>query len=42
VLVDTARVPAVLADHGVAASVEPSFGGEQLPDGLVAVTGRRA
>jgi SAM-dependent methyltransferase len=41
VLVDTTAVPAVLAAHGVEARVSTSFGDEQLPDGLVAVIGRR-
>jgi SAM-dependent methyltransferase len=41
VLVDTTAVPALLAAHGVEARVSSSFGDEQLPDGLVAVTGRR-
>jgi hypothetical protein len=30
-----------LADHGVEARIAPSFGAEELPRGLVAVTGRR-
>jgi SAM-dependent methyltransferase len=42
VLIDTAGVPALLARHGLAATVEPSFGTEQLPDGLVAVVARRS
>jgi SAM-dependent methyltransferase len=41
VLVDTARVPELLAQAGVEAAVEPSFGGEELPAGLVAIVGRR-
>lgn len=41
VLVDTAAVPALLAAHGVEATVADSFGGEQSPEGLVAVVGRR-
>jgi SAM-dependent methyltransferase len=41
VLLDTSRVPALLEGHGVRASVSPAFGDEQLPEGLVAVTGRR-
>ena len=41
VLVDTAGVPAALAEHGVEARVSPSFGAERLPDGMVAVIGRR-
>ena len=42
VLVETARVPAVLAAHGVDAVVLPAFGAETLPPGLVAVVGRRS
>lgn len=41
VLVDTARVPGLLADHGVDARVASAFGDEALPDGLVAVVGRK-
>ncbi len=41
VLIDTARVPAILANHGVQASVGTSFGSEELPTGLRAVLGRR-
>ena len=41
VLVETARVPAFLAARGVAASVQGAFGAERLPDGLVAVVGRK-
>jgi SAM-dependent methyltransferase len=41
VLVDTAGIPAVLRAHGVEAEVSPSFGHERLPDGMVAITGRR-
>jgi SAM-dependent methyltransferase len=42
VLIDTARVPALLAGVGVEASVRESFGGEELPAGLRAIVGRRA
>jgi SAM-dependent methyltransferase len=42
VLVDTAAVPALLAEHGVQARVSESFGDEKLPDGLVAIVGRKA
>ena len=42
VLLDTSRIPALLAEHGVDATVEPSFGSEQLPTGLYAIKGRRA
>jgi len=41
VLVDTGRVPELLAQAGVEAAVKPSFGGEELPAGLVAIVGRR-
>ena len=41
VLVDTSRLPALLAEHGVTATVGPSFGRERLPPGLVAVVGVR-
>ena len=42
VLVDTALVPALLAEHGVQARVAESFGDEELPDGLVAIVGHKA
>jgi hypothetical protein len=38
VLIDTARVPAILADHGVEASVA-SFGPEELPWGCAQLSG---
>lgn len=41
VLVDTSRVPPLLAEEGVEASVSSSFGGEELPVGLVAIVGSR-
>jgi SAM-dependent methyltransferase len=41
VLVDTAAIPALLARHGVEATVGDSFGGESLPAGLRTVVGRR-
>jgi len=41
VLVDVSRVPSLLGAHGVEASVSSSFGGEELPVGLMAVVGRR-
>jgi SAM-dependent methyltransferase len=41
VLVETGRVPALLAGVGVEASVRDSFGGEVLPAGLRAIVGRR-
>jgi SAM-dependent methyltransferase len=42
VLVETPAVPAFLEEHGVEARVADSFGDEQLPDGLVAIVGRKA
>jgi SAM-dependent methyltransferase len=42
VLIDTDRVPPLLAEHGVEVRVAPSFGTEQLPAGLIAVVGHRA
>jgi SAM-dependent methyltransferase len=41
VLIDTARVPPLLAGHGVVVVVTSSFGAEHLPDGLRAIVGRR-
>jgi SAM-dependent methyltransferase len=41
VLIETARVPALLAEHGVDARVQPAFGDEDLPDGLVTIIGHR-
>lgn len=41
VLVDTARIPGLLAAHGVDARVGRSFGTETLPEGLHVVVGRR-
>lgn len=41
VLIDVARVPALLAEHGVEAKVGPSFGTEELPVGLYTVIGHR-
>ncbi len=41
VLVDTARLPALLGGHGVDAVVASSFGGEELPTGLRTIIGRR-
>jgi len=40
--VDTTAVPALLAGHGVEARIAPSFGDEELPEGLVAIVGRKA
>lgn len=42
VLIDTSQVPALLAEHGVTAEVSGAFGDHVLPEGLVAVTGRKA
>jgi SAM-dependent methyltransferase len=42
VLLDTTSVPALFAEHGVDARVAGSFGDEKLPDGLVAILGRKA
>jgi SAM-dependent methyltransferase len=45
VLIDTAQVPALLADHGVAATVGPAFGDnartDPLPAGFRAIVGHR-
>ena len=41
VLIATAAVPALLAAHGVTATVGSSFGTGQLPAGLVAIIGTR-
>ena len=41
VLVDTARIPALLAAHGVQATVGTRFGDAELPPGMRAVTGVR-
>jgi SAM-dependent methyltransferase len=41
VLVDTARVPALLRQHGVEASERRSFGSEELPVGLRVIVGRK-
>jgi hypothetical protein len=41
VLVDTSRIPTLLAWHGIDAHVRPGFGNEILPTGLVAVIGHR-
>lgn len=41
VLVDTSRVPVLLAEQGVEATVGASFGTEQLPAGLRVIIGRR-
>jgi SAM-dependent methyltransferase len=41
VLLDTARVPSLLARHGVEAEVRASFGSEALPTGLKVIVGSR-
>jgi hypothetical protein len=41
VLIDTSRLPELLAAHGVDATVSDSFGDESLPVGLRAVVGHR-
>jgi SAM-dependent methyltransferase len=41
VLIDTARVPGLLAAEGVDVQVASAFGAEQLPPGLRVLTGRR-
>jgi SAM-dependent methyltransferase len=41
VLIDTTRVPALLATHGVEAHVAASFGSEELPTGLRTLIGHR-
>jgi SAM-dependent methyltransferase len=41
VLVDTNRIPTLLARHGVDAELRPAFGDEILPTGLVAVVGHK-
>jgi SAM-dependent methyltransferase len=42
VLVDTRRIPPILAAHGVNAEVRAAFGTETLPPGLVAIVGTKA
>ena len=42
VLIDTARVPALMREHGVDVEVRASFGTETLPTGLRAIVGHRA
>ncbi len=41
VLVDTSRIPALLREYGVAATVGSSFGAAELPPGLRAVIGTK-
>lgn len=42
VLIDTSKVPDLLAHHGVEATVSESFDGENMLAGLVAIVGRKA
>ena len=42
VMVDTSKVPALLARHGVEATVGDSFGDEELPAGLKTIVGRKS
>ena len=42
VLIDTSKVPPLLAHHGVEATLSASFGDEPLSAGLVTVVGRKA
>lgn len=42
VLIDTARVPGLLAGEGVEVRVTSAFGTERLPTGLAVLAGRRA
>jgi SAM-dependent methyltransferase len=42
VLIDTGRIPDLLAPYGVEVRVERSFGDEELPAGLRALVGRRS
>lgn len=41
VMIDTSLVPALLAEHGVEATVRQSFGDETLPVGLHTIIGRK-
>ena len=41
VLVDTSRLPGLLAAHGVRAEVGTAFGEADLPPGLRSLTGRK-
>jgi SAM-dependent methyltransferase len=42
VLIDTSYVPELLREHGVDAILGTSFGGEDLPGGLVTIVGHRS
>jgi hypothetical protein len=41
VLVDTAGVPPLLAEHGIEGVIRAAFGNEVLPEGLMAVVAQR-
>jgi SAM-dependent methyltransferase len=41
VLIDTSYIPALLREYGVDATLGSSFGGEELPSGLVTIIGHR-
>lgn len=41
ILIDTSRVPPLLAEHGLEASTHSSFDSHPLPEGLVAIIGGR-
>jgi SAM-dependent methyltransferase len=42
VLIDTSRIPALLSDHGVTATLGSAFGEAEMPPGLRTVTGFRS
>jgi SAM-dependent methyltransferase len=42
VLVDTSRLPGLLAEQGLEIEVRNAFGSEELPEGLVALVGRKS
>jgi hypothetical protein len=42
ILIDVSRVPVLLAEHGVEATIGTSFGSEELPVGLHTVIGHRS
>ncbi|MDQ1423351.1 MAG: hypothetical protein QOD72_849, partial [Acidimicrobiaceae bacterium] len=41
VLIDTTAVPPLLAEHGLTATLGPSFGDETLPEGLMTIVAHR-
>ncbi len=41
VMVDVSKVPTLLAEHGVEATVGDSFGDEEFPVGLKTIVGRK-